>query len=309
MDAYDLIIIGGGPAAMSAGVYAARRKMKTALIAKDFGGQLNEGYVIENYLGSFGTPGIDLAKKFTDHLNIFKKALDVKEGEIVQQITNCPKKIKTVKTNKAEYQTKTIVVATGKTGKRLLVPGAEEFEGKGITYCATCDAPLFKDKIVAVVGAGDSGIDTVHQLLNYAQKIYWLNKYEEPKGTQKTLAEKLIGEEKVEYLPNCLPKEIKGDKFVKSLIYANVQNNQEKEVALEGIFVEIGAVPQVDFVNGCLKINQQGEVEINHQTCATSVPGIFAAGDVADTKFKQIIVATGQGAIAALSAAEYLKNN
>ncbi len=307
MEVYDLIIIGGGPAAMSAAVYAARRKLKTAILAKEFGGQMNEGYVIENYLGPYGTPGPALVKKFVWHLNIFKKELDIKEGERVQQISGCDQIVKNVKTDKNEYEAKTIIIATGKSDKKLDIPGAKEFEGKGITYCATCDAPMFKDKTVAVVGAGDSGIDTVHQLLDYASKIYWLNKYAEVRGENKALGEELTKNAKVEYLPNCIPDEIKGEKFVKSLIYANVQNNQKSEIEIEGIFIEIGATPKVDFINGCLKINDWNEIEINHQTGATSVPGIFAAGDVADTKYKQISIAVGQGAIAALSAADYLK--
>lgn len=307
MEVYDLIIIGGGPAAMSAAVYAARRKLKTAILAKEFGGQMNEGYVIENYLGPYGTPGPALVKKFVWHLNIFKKELDIKEGERVQQISGCDQIVKNVKTDKNEYEAKTIIIATGKSDKKLDIPGAKEFEGKGITYCATCDAPMFKDKTVAVVGAGDSGIDTVHQLLDYASKIYWLNKYAEVRGENKALGEELTKNAKVEYLPSCIPDEIKGGKFVKSLIYANVQNNQKSEIEIEGIFIEIGATPKIDFINGCLKINGWNEIEINHQTSATSVPGIFAAGDVTDTKYKQISIAVGQGAIAALSAADYLK--
>ncbi len=307
MKVYDLIIIGGGPAAMSAAVYAARRKLKTALIAKQLGGQMNEGYVIENYLGPYGTPGPALAKKFIWHLNIFKKELEIKEGEKVQQISGCDSSVKIVETDREEYKTKTVIIATGKSEKKLDIPGAKEFEGKGITYCATCDAPMFSGKIVAVVGAGDSGIDTVHQLLSYTSKIYWLNKYAEIKGENKTLGEEMLNNGKVQYLPNCVPSEIKGEKFVKSLIYTNVQNNQKSEVEVEGIFVEIGSTSKVDFINGCLKTSEWGEIEINHQTGATSVPGIFAAGDVADTKYKQISIAVGQGAIAALSAADYLK--
>lgn len=305
---YDLIIIGGGPAAMSAAVYAARRKLKTAIIAKEFGGQMNESYAIENYLGPYGTPGPALAKKFIWHLNIFKKSLEIKEGETVKQISGCDQNTKVVKTDKEEYQTKTIIIATGKAERKLDIPGAAEFDGKGITYCATCDAPLFSGKTVAVVGAGDSGIDTVHQLLNYATKIFWLSKYKEPTGNQKETSQELIRHDKVSFLPNTLPTEIKGDRFVKSLIYQNQETQEKNEIDVEGIFVEIGMTPKVDFINGCLKMNEWDEIEINHRTCATSTPGIFAAGDVADTKYKQISVAVGQGAIATLSAAEYLKN-
>ena len=185
---YDLIIIGGGPAAMSAAIYAARRKLKTAIIAQSFGGQMNEGYIIENYLGPYGTPGPALVKKFVWHLKIYKKDLDIKEGETVLDV-DCKNGDKEVKTNKNIYQTKSLLIATGKVERKLDIPGAKEFEGKGITYCATCDAPLFSNKDVAVVGAGDAGTDTVHQLLKYANKIYWLNKYEKPVGTNKALAE------------------------------------------------------------------------------------------------------------------------
>jgi len=309
MKIYDLIIIGGGPAAMSAGIYAARRKMRTAIIAQAFGGQMNASYVIENYLGPYGTPGPDLAKKFIWHLNVYKKDLDIKEGETVKKISGCETFEKTVITDKGEYKTKSIIIATGKIERKLDIKGAEEFERKGVTYCATCDAPLFKDKTVAVVGAGDSGIDTVDQLTHYASKIYWLNKYEQPKGTQVNVARTLMKNPKVEYFPQCLPKEIKGDKFVGSLVCEDLATKEEREIEVQGIFVEIGMTPKIDFINGCLKMNEAGEVIVDHRTCATSVPGIFAAGDVADTKHKQIVVAAGQGAIAALSVAEYLKNN
>jgi len=340
---YDLIIIGGGPAAMSAGIYGARKKLKTLLLAKELGGQqMIESYQMENYLGYYQISGVELVQKFIEHLKKFEKKesagnydLEIKEGESVFRIEKIPPNLPrnkfgagslkreepfslpplqkggwggfSVYTEKNQYQTKTIIIATGKRQRILDVPGAKQFEGKGITYCATCDAPLFNDKIVAVVGAGDAGQDTAWQLVQYAKKVYIINKYPELRGSNVALSEKLKASEKVEIIGSVLPKEVKGDKFVRELIYFNPETKEEGSIKIDGIFVEIGSVPNTDFLNGLLELNQKGEIIIDHRNCATSVPGIFAAGDVTDLPYKQVVIAAGEGAKAALSAYEYLK--
>lgn len=311
---YDLIIIGGGPAAMSAGIYGARKKLKTLLLAKEFGGQVIEGFQMENYLGYYQVSGVELVQKFIAHLKKFEKKeragnydLKIKEGELVFKI----EKIETgfnVYSQKNQYQTKTIIIATGKKQRVLDVPGAKQFEGKGITYCATCDAPLFRDKIVAVVGAGDAGQDTAWQLTQYAKKVYLINKYPGLRGSNIALQEKLKASEKVEIIGSVLPKEVKGDKFVRELIYFNPETKKEGSIKIDGIFVEIGSIPNTDFLNGLLELNEKGEIIIDHKTCATSVEGIFAVGDVTDLPYKQVVIAAGEGAKAALSAYEYLKS-
>lgn len=311
---YDLIIIGGGPTAMSAGIYAARKKLKTLLLARELGGQqMIEGYLIENYLGYSKIPGIELVQKFTEHLKKFDKKisagnydLKIKEGEAVFKIEKKDNKI-LVFTEKGQYEAKALIIATGKRQRILDVPGARQFEGKGITYCATCDAPLFRDKIVAVVGAGDAGQDTAWQLTQYAKKVYIINKYPELRGSNIALQEKLKASKKVEIIGSVLPKEVVGDKFFRELIYFNLETKKEGRIKIDGIFVEIGSIPVTDFLNGLLELNQKGEIIIDHKTCATSTDGIFAAGDVTDVPYKQIIISAGEGAKAALSAYEYLK--
>jgi len=304
---------------MSAGIYAARKKIKTLIVTKDFGGQMLEAYQIDNYLGIPGLLGVELTQKFIEHLKSFEKnrsqnayELEIKENETVRNIkvkSELPAGEFEVHTDKGSYKTKTVIIATGKAERKLNIPGAKKFESKGITYCATCDAPLFRDKIVAVIGAGDAGQDTAWQLTKYASKIYLLNKYAELRGDNIDLQEKIKKEPKIEIIPEVLPKEITGENFVNGLIYGNTKTNEQKKIDVNGIFVEIGSTPASVFVNGLLKCNEKGEIVVDHASCATSVPGIFAAGDVTNIPHKQIIVAAGMGAKAALSAYEFSKNN
>lgn len=298
---------------MSAGIYAARKKLKAILLAKELGGQLMEGYQIDNFLGHFGTPGVELVQKFADHLKKFDKIkssgnydLEIREGELVIKLERKDDYF-SAQTEKNIYEGKTVIIATGKKQRVLDVPGAKQFEGKGISYCATCDAPLFRDKIVAVIGAGDSGQDTAWQLAQYAAKVYFINKYRELRGNNIALQEKIKSSGKIEIIGGVLPKEVRGEKFINELIFINPETKQEGSVKVEGVFVEIGSVPATDFLNRLLQLNQKGEIVVDHKTFAASVPGIFAAGDVADGLYKQITIGAGDGAKAMLSAYEYLK--
>jgi len=312
---YDLLIIGGGPAGISAAIYAARKKLKTLLVTKSFGGQMMEAYQIDNYLGLPGLLGVELNQKFLEHLKIFEKKssggaydLEIKEGETVEKIGLNDGGQFEIKTDKNVYQAKSIIIATGKTERKLNIPGAKEFEGKGISYCPTCDAPLFRDKIVAVIGAGDAGQDTAWQLTNYARKVYLLNKYPTMRGDNMDLCEKLEQHPKVTILSEVVPKEIIGEKFVNGLIYEDKRTKEQKKIEVNGIFVQIGSTPDSFFVNNFLKCNEIGEIIIDHNTCAASFPGIFAAGDVTDSLEKQIMIAAGEGAKAALSAYKFLRD-
>lgn len=324
---YDLIIIGGGPAALSAGIYAARKKINILLLTESFGGQMMKAPLVENYLGVTDLPGFELVQKFVGHLKKFE--VKIKEGETVEniqeinpvrnEISNRVYSEKTqrsfkIKTNKNIYQAKTIIIATGKSAKELDVPGGKEFMGKGIVYCATCDAPLFSEKTVAVVGAGDAGMDTAWQLTRYADKIYIINKYPEFKSDDVILQEKIMNHPKIEIISKAEIKEIKGEKFVKKLVYkqdgltSSPQDGAEKEIEIDGIFVEIGSNPNSAFAKNIVKLNEKKEIIIDPQTNSASARGIFAAGDVTDIIHKQIVVAAGEGAKAALSAYEYLKS-
>jgi alkyl hydroperoxide reductase subunit F len=305
---YDLIIIGGGPAAMSAGIYAARKKIKTLLIAKQLGGQPAEAWEIENYLGFEKISGVDLAQKFASHLKKFSADIEIQEGENAEKITKNANNEFEVSAGKKNYLAKAIIIATGSSPRRLNIAGEENFIGRGVVFCATCDAPLFAGKTVAVIGAGNSGMDTALQLTKYAKKIYLINKYPDLLKGDSLYAEQIKNSPLVEIMNNSLPKEIRGDKFVSGLIIENSQTKENKELSVEGIFVEIGSLPSLQFLGGLVEYNQKGEIIINHENNMSSCAGIFAAGDATNVPHKQIIIAAGEGAKAALGAYYYLQH-
>ncbi len=306
---YDLIIIGAGPAGLSAAIYAIRKKIRTLVLTKALGGQITEAHLVENYLGIPGISGTDLTEKFRSHIKEFDA--EIKEGAEIVKISQTANKPFEIETNLGNFQAKAIIVTSGKKYRELDVPGAKEFKGRGITYCAICDAPLFKNKIAAVVGAGDAGQDTAWELTKYASQIYLLNKYPELRGHNRQMQDNLRNHPKVVILNNCEPAEIKGEKFVKSLVFkcnAGQPAEETREQAIDGIFVEIGSEPASKFLNGMVNLNEKEEIIVNAKTNATSKEGIFAAGDVTDIPYKQLIVAAGEGAKAALSVYEYLKS-
>jgi thioredoxin-disulfide reductase len=303
---YDLIIIGGGPAGISAGIYAARKKIKTLLIAKQLGGQPAEAWEIENYLGFEKISGVDLAQKFAEHLKKFSADIKIKEKESVDKIIKNASNEFEINAGKNIYQTKTIIVATGSSPRRLNIPGEENFIGRGVVFCATCDAPIFSGKSVAVIGAGNSGMNAVLQLTKYAKKIYLINKYPDLSKGDSMYAEQIKQSPLVEIINNSLPKEIKGDKFVSGLIIENSETKANQELAVEGVFVEIGSLPSLQFLSDLVEYNQKGEIIINPENNMSSQSGIFAAGDATNIPHKQIIIAAGEGAKAALGAYYYL---
>ena len=302
---YDLIIIGAGPAGLAAAIYAARKKINALILTDGASGQTVEAHLVENYLGIPSVPGNELLEKFKWHAK--NTGVEIKDGVDIVNVESAGETFKILAHN-GVFFAKTIIVAAGKKYRELEVPGAKEFAGKGITYCATCDAPLFKNKIVAVVGAGDAGQDAAWQLTQYASKIYLLNKYPELMGDDLRVQEKLNNHSRVAILNNCEPIEIKGDKFVKSLFIKQNGNVETRELAVDGIFVEIGSIPASKFLADMVKLNDKNEVIVDSKTNMTSFPGIFAAGDITDIPYKQMIIAAGEGAKAALSVCEYLKN-
>ena len=292
---YDLIIIGGGPAGAAAGVYAARKQIKTALIAESFGGQSLESNEIQNWIGTKAISGIDLAKNFKEHVKFYADSfVDIKEGERVSKIapTLTVGDGFAVTTGKNIYKTKTILVTTGGSRKKLEIPGAKEFEGKGITYCASCDGPFFADKDVVVIGGGNAAFETAAQLLAYCKSVTLISRGEF-RADPSTL-EKVLANSKMKALTNTLPFEIKGDKFVKSLVYQRTAPFVEKaEIAVEGIFVEIGHIPSTSFVEGLVEMNEYKNIKIDHKTGRTSFAGIWAAGDCTDALYHQNNIAAG----------------
>lgn len=303
---YDLIIIGGGPAGLAAAIYSARKKINFKVLAQRIGGeQLLAAGKIENYPG---IPEISSGVEFINQLKEHAKKynVDIEEG---QEVVKIEKKNGNflVKTKRgSEYEAKAIIVASGKKPRKLGVPGEKEFEGRGVSYCSICDAPLFKDKVVAVIGGGNAGLDSAMDLTKYAKKIYLLEFGPRIIGDPAT-KEKLEKTGKVEFILMAQTKEIIGKQFVEKLIYEDRNTKEEKELEVQGVFIHIGSVTSVDFVRGLLEINSANEIVIDHKTNQTSMPGIFAAGDVTDVKWKQIVIACGEGAKAALSAYQYLK--
>ncbi len=310
---YDLIIVGGGPAGITAGIYAARKKIKTLLVTKKFGGQMNEAHAVENYPGIDVMGGIDLTKKFVENLKRFD--IEIKEGKNVREIQANGDKFGVILEDGERFDTKGIIIASGKNPRPLKVPGEKKFLGKGVTYCSICDAPLFKGKDVAIIGGGNAGLDTALDLTKYANRVYVVEFAEKLLGDNLT-QERLKATGKVEFITNAAVKEFKGDKFLETLVYEKNQpkagppraekSGAVKELKIQGVFVEIGYVPSSGFIKDLVKFNKAGEIVINPKDNSTKTPGIFAAGDVTDISYKQIIIAASEGARAALSAYNYL---
>ena len=294
----DLIIVGGGPAGITASVYASRKKIDFLLITKDIGGQAAWSSDVENYPGYQFITGPDLVAKFQEHMQ--KYTIQLRENEEVVELEKKAGVIY-IKTTKASYEAKTTIVASGKKVKEIGVPGEKEYKNKGVAYCVTCDGPLFAGKDVAVVGGGNSALDAAIQMMNIANKVYLINITDKFTGDA-VMQEKVKNNQKVTILHNTRVESITGDKFVKGL---NVDTHGKKQaIGVKGVFIEIGLMPNSWFVKDIDK-NGKGEIKVN---CAneTNIPGIFAAGDVTSVPEKQIVIAAGDGAKAALGAFRYL---
>lgn len=289
---YDLIIIGGGPAGVAAGVYAARKKLKTLFVTPDFGGQSVVSEGIENWIGTIKITGQELAKNFKDHLLAYiSDSVVVKEGESVQDIKKDNQNFIVV-TNNESYTSKTVLITTGSTRRKLEIPGAQEFDNKGLTYCASCDGPLFTNQDVVVIGGGNAAFETSAQLLAYCRSVTLLNRTEKFRADEVTIA-KLSKNQKFKIIKNAIPKEVKGDKFVGGIVYENAITKEIKEISVSGIFVEIGLIPTTYFVKNVLELNEIGQIPVNPRNQQTSVNGIWAAGDCADTLYHQNNIAAG----------------
>lgn len=298
---YDLVIIGAGPAGITASVYAARKRLNTLVISQDIGGQAAWSGDIENYTGYQFITGPELAQKFEEHLRKFE--VHLKENEEVVEVKKEGEQV-IIRTNKADYQARTVVIASGKRSRELGVPGEKDFKNKGLTYCATCDGPLFAGKDVAVIGGGNSALDATLQLMKIAKQVYLINNTP-ALGGDEVMREKVQAAGNVSVMNNSLVEGILGDGFVNAINI--VQKGQHQTLPVQGVFVEIGLIPNAEFVKGVAR-NQLGEIVVNSHN-ETNVPGIFAAGDVTDVPEKQIIIAAGEGSKASLSAFKYLMQN
>ena len=294
----DLIIIGAGPAGITAAVYAARKRLNLLVISKDIGGQTAWSGDIENYTGYQFVTGPELVTKFEEHMKRYN--ITLKENEEVIEIARKKDKV-FVKTDRGEYEAKTVIIVSGKRSRELGVPGEKEFKNRGLTYCATCDGPLFSGKDVAVIGGGNSALDAALQLIKIANHVYIINIVNELTGDP-IEQEKLKNSKNVTIMNESEVTAVLGDKFVNAIKIKS--NGKEKEIPVQGIFVEIGLIPNSGFARGIDK-NDKNEIKVDSYN-RTNIPGIFAAGDVTDVPEKQIIIAAGEGAKATLGAFKYL---
>ena len=301
---YDVIIIGGGPGGLTAGIYTSRERLKTLLLEKELcGGLLAITDLIENYPGfADGIKGMDLIAKFKKQAEKF--GTEIHEFEEVKKIELSPNGI-SIETNRGQYNTYTLILATGSVPKILNIPGESEFRGKGVSYCATCDGPLFKNKDVAVIGGGDAAAQDALFLTRFADKVTLIHRRYELRAT-KILQERLRENKKIKLLLNYVPVSIEGKKFVDSIIVKNKESNEEKIIEVSGIFISVGFLPNSKFLEGLIKLDAAGYIKTNEQM-ETSVPGIYAVGDLRAKKVRQIAVACGEGTIAAISVRDYLK--
>ncbi len=301
---YDLIIIGGGPGGVAAGVYAARKKIKTLVIAKEFGGQSLVSPDIQNWIGTKSISGLELAKNLEEHLRA-QQDIEILAGDLVFKVEKSGDNFKLETEGGKSFETKTLLVASGSRHRRLGVPGEDKLDGKGVAWCATCDAPLFSGKAVAVVGAGNSGLEAVRDLSAYASKIYLLNRSDKIKGDPITY-EKIKNDPKVEIIMMAETQEILGEKFVSGLKYLDKNSSEVKELELGGVFVEIGAVPNVEYLGDLVEKNKFNEIVVNCETQETSQVGIWAAGDASSVRYKQNNISAGDAVKAVLGIYDYL---
>lgn len=299
---YELIIIGGGPAGLAAGVYAARKQLKTLLISGDIGGQVNWTLGVENYLGYQFIEGAELIDKF--HEQASQYPIDQKIGEEVTKLDRIEDGFEATSKSGEKYQARAIILATGKKPRKLNIPGEDIYTGKGVTYCSTCDGPVFSGQRVAVIGGGNSAIEAALDMVKIAEHVDLISLT--PLTGDEILQDKLSNATNLNIYTEYQTEKFEGDDFVRGLSIKELKSGKSKKLKVSGIFVEIGLLPNSELVNSLIKLNKAGEVPINC-TCETEMPGLYAAGDVTNAPEKQIVIAAGEGAKAALQAQRYLQ--
>ena len=303
---YDLIIIGAGPAGISAAVYAVRQRLNMLIISKDIGGQVAKKAVdIENYHGFDKISGSELVELYQKQLKANNllvqqdEVLGIQKKDGIFFVSTKSKKV---------YESISVIITSGAESKLINVPGEEEFSGKGVSYCSLCDGPIFKDKIVAVVGGGNNGFESALFLSNYVKKIFILEFSDKVKADQEN-QDLVFKNKNIEVITNAKVVKIEGKVFVNSITYEDLKNNKEITLEVNGVFVEIGYTPSTLFVGDLVDLNEKGEIVFDPENLKTKTPGLFSAGDCNVSKYKQIVMASGEGAKAALSAYEYIKRN
>ncbi len=299
---YDLMIIGGGPAGLAASVYAARKRLKTLLISVDIGGQVNWTLGVENYLGYQFIEGPELMDKF--HTQVSQYPIDQKIGNKVSRLNKIEGGFEAICETGDKYQSRVVVYAAGKSPRKLNVPGEAEFAGRGVTYCAICDGPVFAGQRVAVVGGGNSALEAALDMVKIAEHVDLVSLT--PLTGDAILIDKLRDAKNLSIFTEYQTEKIEGQGFVSGMLIKDLKSGESKRLEVTGVFIEIGLVPSSGPVSGLVKLNERGEVPVNC-SCETTVPGLYAAGDVTDAPEKQIVVAAGEGAKAVLQAHRYLK--
>jgi alkyl hydroperoxide reductase subunit F len=290
---YDLVIIGGGPAGVSAGVYASRKQLKTLFVAKEFGGQSTVSPDIQNWIGTKNISGEALAKALEEHLRAYAgDVVEIKAGALVTNIAKNGDTFTVTLDNGETHESAAVLVAAGSGRRKLDVPGAAEFDQKGLTYCASCDGPLFTGRDVVVVGGGNAGFETAAQLLAYAKSVTLLHRSEQYKADPVTV-EKVLAHENMTGIVNAAPTEVIGDNFVTAIKYKDTKTNEEHELPVGGIFVEIGLVPNTDFVADLVELDDYKRIKIDPWNQKTNVPGLWAAGDCTNILYHQNNISAG----------------
>lgn len=299
---YDLMVVGGGPAGLAATVYAARKRLQTLLISNDIGGQMNWTLSVENYLGYQFIEAPELIDKFHTQVNQFP--VDQKIGYQVSRLQNTDGGFEVIVDNGETYQARAVILATGKRPRKLNVPGETELMGRGVTYCAICDGPIFAGQRVAVVGGGNSALEAALDMVKIAEHVDLVSLT--PLTGDAILIEKLSAAANLNVFTEHQTEQIEGKGLVDGIVIKDLKNGEIKQLDVTGIFIEIGLVPNSDPVKELIELNRWGEVPVSC-SCETELPGLYAAGDVTNIPEKQIVVAAGEGAKAALQAHRYLQ--
>ena len=298
---FDTIILGGGPAGLSAAIYASRGAVSTAIVDLNMlGGQPSNYLELENYPGFQVIGGYDLMEKFEEHADKF----GVKKFPM-QEIQTVDLKSKTIITNEYEFRAKTIIIATGAQPMKLGVPGEKEFVGRGVSYCAVCDGAFYRNKVVAVVGGGNAAVEEAMYLTKFADKVYVIHRRNELRA-DKIVQERAFKNEKIEFVWDSVVKEIKGDNLVNTVVLENVKTKEISNLSVNGVFPYIGMTPNVENISGQLQQDARGFV-VTDETMSTSVEGVFAIGDVRTTPLRQVITAAADAAVGAVYAVKYLE--
>lgn len=287
---------------MTAAVYAARKMLKTLLITRDIGGQVNQTANVENYMGYQFIMGPELMEKFETQMRNFP--IEIQTNKKVSRVSPADGTIKLTAESGEAYEGKTVIVATGKRARELNVPGERQLVGRGVSFCAICDGPIFQGMKVLVVGGGNSALEAVNDIIKYTEHVYLVSVT--PLTSDKILIERVKNSPNLTMLLGHEIVEILGAKTVEAVVVRSIETGEVKKFDVKGVFVEIGLIPNSDLVKGVVNLNKNGEIEINHAN-ETGVPGLYAAGDVTSIPEKQIVVAAGEGAKALLQAHRYLQ--